>query len=414
MEPLNNDMDDLFKKAGDLYPLRTTESDWDAVFGKLKGENLGGENSVSSQTVRSSRFKRRWLLLLLLIPVGMGSVAYFSNAKTFSSASQKTPFAHAEPTRVNITHPIISDSTKQIISDQTKQGAAAVNQSINNLVLTKRKKADHSSIHDNTNLSAIRNKVVPGAFPFSLATASDVLKMKPIYIDIDSRNKKINLDLKGPPADSLLTAAIVKKKDLTTKTNKGFYVGLLVGPDLSSIKFQSVKQFGFGLGVLVGYRFNNRLSIESGLLWDKKYYYTKGEYFNKSKTMMPATEDVLNLNGYCNMFEIPLDLRYDFNKNARHEFFVKTGFSAYLMKKEMYDILAKNNGMTVAYPATYYNTSNSFLAIVQVSAGYEQVLSDKTKIQVEPYLKIPIKGIGIGSMPISSAGFYIGITHSFR
>ena len=31
-------MDDLFRKAGDLYPLKTTESDWDGVLGKLMEE----------------------------------------------------------------------------------------------------------------------------------------------------------------------------------------------------------------------------------------------------------------------------------------------------------------------------------------------------------------------------------------
>ena len=39
MEHLENDMDDLFQKAGELYPLKTTGSDWDAVVGKLQKED---------------------------------------------------------------------------------------------------------------------------------------------------------------------------------------------------------------------------------------------------------------------------------------------------------------------------------------------------------------------------------------
>jgi hypothetical protein len=40
MESLSNDMDDLFRKAGDLYPLKTTGSDWDGVLGKLREEGI--------------------------------------------------------------------------------------------------------------------------------------------------------------------------------------------------------------------------------------------------------------------------------------------------------------------------------------------------------------------------------------
>ena len=41
MEHLENDMDHLFQKAGELYPLKTSGSDWDAVAGKLNEEGFG-------------------------------------------------------------------------------------------------------------------------------------------------------------------------------------------------------------------------------------------------------------------------------------------------------------------------------------------------------------------------------------
>ena len=64
---------------------------------------------------------------------------------------------------------------------------------------------------------------------------------------------------------------------------RGFYIELLAGPDLSMVKFQSVSQLGFSVGALVGYRFIKNLSLETGVLWDKKYYYSSGEYFNRSR-----------------------------------------------------------------------------------------------------------------------------------
>src|ERR1700748_3847389 len=76
MEHLENDMDDLFQKAGELYPLKTTGSDWDAVAGKLQNEIPGDVHDLTGPTAIPTR-RRTWLLLLLLIPLGLG-VFYFT------------------------------------------------------------------------------------------------------------------------------------------------------------------------------------------------------------------------------------------------------------------------------------------------------------------------------------------------
>jgi hypothetical protein len=55
-----------------------------------------------------------------------------------------------------------------------------------------------------------------------------------------------------------------------------------------------------------------------------------------------------------------------------------------------------------------------FLATIQLSGGYERAINAKTTIRIEPYVNIPLQGVGTGSLPISSAGFYLGISHSFR
>jgi len=203
-------------------------------------------------------------------------------------------------------------------------------------------------------------------------------------------------------------SSVTKKKSNTdSKKSKGFYIGLLAGPDVSTVKFQSVDNLGFSVGALVGYRFNNRISVETGLLWDKKYYYSNGEYYKRNGISLPSTT---TLNGSCSMFEIPVAVRFDFATQKNHGFFGKTGLSSYLMTGENYTF----NYPT--YSASWKNTSlkNNIFSILQISGGYERVINDKTKLRVEPYVKIPLQGIGGGDMPISSFGIYFGITHSFR
>ena len=44
------------------------------------------------------------------------------------------------------------------------------------------------------------------------------------------------------------------------------------------------------------------------------------------------------------------------------------------------------------YGKSYYNSSNYFLSIVQLSAGYEYTIGKNTNIRIEPYVKVPFKG----------------------
>ena len=103
MEHLENDMDDLFQKAGELYPLKTTGSDWDAVAGKLLTESPGEVHDLSGTTAIPNR-RRTWLLLLLLIPLGFG-VFYYSGNQTLThqrAASAKPLTGSADQNKLEL------------------------------------------------------------------------------------------------------------------------------------------------------------------------------------------------------------------------------------------------------------------------------------------------------------------------
>ncbi|HEY4935625.1 MAG TPA: outer membrane beta-barrel protein [Puia sp.] len=460
MDHLENDMDDLFQKAGELYPLKTTESDWDAVLGKLNEEGFGDHSAVVGINAKGNRNKRIWFFLLLLIPLGLGSIIYFSPSKNQRSTASspvtvknnitKEPNAALNKTGIHTEQPKVDLNNQTVVNksaiqkesyNRKKEAQSSYTISRNNL----NKTAKHStkgdteilmSAGDHKNKNDTRSKIenpspVEGelvkanlalseASEYSQKSFQQALAIKPLSLSVSGPNEIVSVE--GKPLHSSVSgllndqSSVTNSKPIKNLSNKGFYVDFLAGPDLSTVKFQSVKQLGFSLGVLAGYRFNKRFSIETGLLWDKKYYYSNGEYFNKSKTNIPDTVNILNVDGNCNMFEIPISLRYDFASKNNHGFFVKAGLSSYLMKKENYAIQAEVNGhIYPPYPySNNYNLTNNIFSILQLSGGYEHAISGKTNIWIEPYLKIPIQGIGIGNMPITSAGFYIGISYSFR
>ena len=63
---------------------------------------------------------------------------------------------------------------------------------------------------------------------------------------------------------------------------------------------------------------------------------------------------------------------------------------------------------------SYKNVTKYFAATVDISAGYENKIGKFTSMRIEPYLQIPLKGIGVGSMPVMSAGLHVSIIKFIR
>jgi len=466
MEHLETDMDDLFQKAGELYPLKTTGSDWDAVAGKLQSEDPGEIHDLTGGTVIPTR-RRTWLLLLLLIPLALG-VFYFSgsvnrghqttvSAKPLSGSDNQNKTNSMVPDNRAVPAGAAdnskTDNNKTAGSDNSRMESGkkkyAENRGTNGTMSSKNRKLSYavagrkqlaadnslvshnqtSSFSERTNSDLNSNQLNQGsketktvsannamgnassagesvpkaavaAVPPAVATQNETAAIK-------NNTDKTESSKKASPPDSSQTK---KKTNTASKQSKGFYVGLFAGPDVSTVKFQSVKNVGLSLGALVGYRFNKLISVETGLIWDKKYYYSNGEYYKKDGgAPLPPTT---TLNGNCSMFEIPVDIRFDFATRKNHGYFAKAGLSSYLMTSENYTF----NSNYPPYSRSFKNDTlrNNIFSILQISGGYERVISEKTKMRVEPYVKIPLQGIGRGYMPIASFGIYIGITHSFR
>jgi hypothetical protein len=51
---------------------------------------------------------------------------------------------------------------------------------------------------------------------------------------------------------------------------------------------------------------------------------------------------------------------------------------------------------------------------MQLSVGYNHNITSKIKLRIEPYIKLPIRKIGIGKMPITSTGVYFGIVRDLK
>jgi len=187
-------------------------------------------------------------------------------------------------------------------------------------------------------------------------------------------------------------------------------IGLLAGPDASTVQFGSLYKAGYNFGLQVGYRFNNRLSVNTAIIYTKKFYKADSQYFHPKNSWTPWRPQ--NVDGNCSMWEIPLNVRYDVAYNDKRRWFLSTGLSTYLMDKEDYSLNFRSMGGG-GYTNTYKSDSNSnyIFSILNLSIGFERSLSKHFSIQAEPYLKIPMKGLGYGNMRMDSYGVLFSLKY---
>ncbi|MFI5192853.1 MAG: outer membrane beta-barrel protein [Chitinophagales bacterium] len=204
-----------------------------------------------------------------------------------------------------------------------------------------------------------------------------------------------------------------KRKDPAGET--GFYAGIMAGPQFSQTKQQGFGGPGLSDGLLVGFHLRRKMAIETGFIISNKRYVSAGAYFDMSKisASMPSGMKLSQVQSKVTVFEIPVKFRYDVLKINQGNVFTTGGVSSYIITRESNQYHILNNGYPETLSGNYSAHQNYFAAAINVSAGYEWKVGKSLNFRVEPYLQIPTKTIGMGSMHVVSAGLYLGITWAF-
>jgi hypothetical protein len=425
----NGDMDDLFRRASEGYPLRTDSADWDRLAGALDGE-------PAAPSDREDKRRRRgvfwWFLLIPL--AGVGYLTWQASGN------------HSAKKEITVVPGVGGAGAPGVVgtAGQAGNGAARSGEAGNGLasgekVRKLRTRDQGRTVGSDVPGSGIGvdsvDKGMPGEGKVrSLRTrrnggsnvggvsvgganieGSNVVGSDhdPELALLDLRRAPIGggypivVDVKAPKAAADSKAPAGGNPVRKVKHSHG-YIGVFGAPDLSTVHFQSMKGVGTTFGVLLGYAFNNRWAVESGLYLDRKNYYTAGEYFKKQ---MPTGYTLQDVDGTCIMWEIPVNVRYNFNTSPGMRWFATAGLSTYLMSKESYTYQYEYNWTTGNSSWDIDKPSQYWFSIINLSAGFEQHIGKIGNLRLEPYVRIPLSGIGTGKLPILSAGLNIGFTH---
>lgn len=195
---------------------------------------------------------------------------------------------------------------------------------------------------------------------------------------------------------------VVPNKNKSFRNN--FAINISAGPDVSSVGFNKAGKMAVNFGAGASYTVSNRFTLRTGFYVAEKIYSADKNQYHVPSGGSNITY-LYNIDANCKVYEIPVTVSYNFGRAKNHQWFASAGLSSYLMKKESYDYYYKYpNGSTYTKSWSISNKNQHYFSVLDLSAGYEYSFSKRTSLLAEPYLKMPLSGIGAGKVKLNSGG----------
>jgi hypothetical protein len=184
------------------------------------------------------------------------------------------------------------------------------------------------------------------------------------------------------------------------------YAGLGFSPDFSTVGLGNFIEPGFRWNAMMEVEFSNRFSLNTGIIWVKNKYEAIGEEYHAPSGYWKNGITADATYGKCVMLDVPLNVRYKVFKKERHQIFISGGSSTYFLLKEDYYFDYEQDDPSLP---TYWGTNKTSIypfGIVNLSFGYQYQLGRRGALQVEPFIKLPMGGVGWGDVKLHTIGVY--------
>jgi hypothetical protein len=194
---------------------------------------------------------------------------------------------------------------------------------------------------------------------------------------------------------------VTKKMKATDNQKQGLTLSAMLAPDISYAKSSINAKVSSNFGLLATYGISPKLSLTSGAIYSNKYYNSYITGVN-AYNLSGAPYDV---NAVCNVIDIPLNVNYKLLNKRKFSLGVNAGLSSYLMLKEKYDyIYPQDGGSPSVVSVEYRNQNQHFFGVANLAVSVERRISPRLSIGVQPFMKLPLTGIGAGDASLKSSG----------
>lgn len=185
-----------------------------------------------------------------------------------------------------------------------------------------------------------------------------------------------------------------------------FFVSAGFGLEKSGVKESSPGPSGIIYGGFAGYQFHKDWSIKLGILFtDKNYSGGSGIY-----KLPPGSyyQEITDFNAICKIIEIPLLISYQFKHGKKSNWLISAGPVTSIMNQEEYHYNYINNSGGTGYGKRYYSTGEvDWFSGLRISPAYERFLGNRISLSAEPYIQLPLSGVGQGSVKLYSLGLLV-------
>jgi hypothetical protein len=225
--------------------------------------------------------------------------------------------------------------------------------------------------------------------------------------------------------DSLMNQLARSKTPTHQKSlhlNRSLNIGFAFGPDYTNAGGIANNQIGNNIGLTVGYYLTSRLSINTGIIYSNKFYWSKGHNYSLQQPAYitqiaytrpfapPAPIDYIN--GASNVWELPFTLRFDFAHHNKTKFFANAGLSSYFIMKQTYIYFFHWAQNPLAYKVTDNQQANYWFGVADISVGFEAEIGKGFSFQAEPFLKLPLQNMGMENLKLTSYGFLLSFKYA--
>ena len=111
------------------------------------------------------------------------------------------------------------------------------------------------------------------------------------------------------------------------------------------------------------------------------------------------------------MWDIPINVYYNFPSRKQFSFYASAGLSSYLMNEENYVFYVESSYGTYDYPMQVKGENNEWFKTLNVSAGMQYRMNRIFSLQFEPTLKAPLAGVGEGEVSLVSLGAFLNLRY---
>lgn len=181
-------------------------------------------------------------------------------------------------------------------------------------------------------------------------------------------------------------------------------------PDYSKVNTSTFGQMGHNYQLILDFKISPKLTFRTGIIQSLKLYDAYPEDYVWPLKWGKPSSPLKEVTATCKMLDIPVSLSYQLLEKGPNKLYTSLGVTNYKMMNEKYEYWYENDAdPNLKWRKWEGNTGFFGAGVINMSLGIERKISNLLSVQVEPFVKIPVKNIGFGNVKLLTTGMFLNI-----